>query len=175
MDNFTNSLSFVLRWEGGYCNDANDSGGETNRGITHAVYDNYRKSKGLMCRSVRYLEEKEMQEIYQNLYWIPAKCNELPDKLACCHFDWAVNSGVNRATKTLQLAVNTATDGIWGPKSTQALKKALKDIGEARLITNYLALREQMYRTWGVGSQRGFLQGWLNRTAALRTFLLNKE
>ena len=44
-ENFEKMLKFVLQEEGGYVNDPHDRGGETNKGITHATYDSYRKSK----------------------------------------------------------------------------------------------------------------------------------
>jgi lysozyme family protein len=44
---FNKALSFALRWEGGYSNHPNDRGGETNFGVTHAVYRAYRVSHRL--------------------------------------------------------------------------------------------------------------------------------
>lgn len=46
-DNFEKMLKFVLEKEGGYVNDPNDLGGETNKGITTATYNAYRTRKGL--------------------------------------------------------------------------------------------------------------------------------
>lgn len=37
--NFEKGLKFVLAREGGYSNHPSDSGGETNKGITHKTYD----------------------------------------------------------------------------------------------------------------------------------------
>ena len=39
--NFEKMLKFVLQREGGYVNDPNDLGGETNKGITHTTYNSY--------------------------------------------------------------------------------------------------------------------------------------
>jgi lysozyme family protein len=39
-DNFDKALSFVLSWEGGYSNDPDDPGGETNFGISKRSYPN---------------------------------------------------------------------------------------------------------------------------------------
>ena len=43
---YPNMLKFVLAREGGYVNDKDDPGGETNKGITHTTYNSYRRSKG---------------------------------------------------------------------------------------------------------------------------------
>lgn len=39
---FRTALEFALRWEGGYINHPADKGGETNFGVTSAVYKHYR-------------------------------------------------------------------------------------------------------------------------------------
>ena len=44
-DQFVAALPFVLRWEGGFVNHPKDPGGATNKGITQAVYDNWRRSQ----------------------------------------------------------------------------------------------------------------------------------
>lgn len=167
-DGFEKALAFALRWEGGYSNHPSDTGGETNRGVTHTVYNDYRRSKGLAPRSVRQLTEQELKEIYQLRYWNLAKCELLPSKLAVCHFDWAVNSGVGRAIKTLQQAVGAKADGIFGNQTKTLLFTALNQRGETAVIINYNNIRETKYRQWGVNSQAVFLAGWLNRLHALR-------
>ena len=62
-------LKFILAREGGYSNNKDDLGGETNKGITHTTYNSYRRSKGLPTQSVKYISEDEMQEIYYNNYY----------------------------------------------------------------------------------------------------------
>lgn len=170
MENFERALAFTLRYEGGYCNEPGDSGGETNFGITHAVYDSYRKRKGLAVRSVRLILTVEVEDIYKNLYWHPAGCHLLPAKLAMCHFDWAVNHGVTGATKTLQRVVGTDDDGIIGDLTKLAITRAVANQGEKVLCATYCLARENWYRNRAssVPSQRKFLEGWLNRLKALQ-------
>ena len=109
---FQKALGFALQWEGGYSNHHSDKGGATNRGITQATYNEYRSNKELKVQSVRNITTKEVYDIYYSMYWLPGKCNVLPDKLAIVHFDWCVNSGVNRGIKTLQQVIHTPCDGI---------------------------------------------------------------
>jgi len=114
-DSFSQALEFALRWEGGCSNHPADKGGETNFGITHSVYDAYRKTHRLSVQSVRKITPSEVRDIYQKRYWTSAGCDLLGEGLALCHFDWAVNAGVNRAVKTLQLVVGVNADGVVGP------------------------------------------------------------
>lgn len=165
---FERALLFVLRWEGGYSNHPADKGGETNFGITHATYDSYRKGKKLPRRSVRLIERVEVSEIYHSNYWQPSSCELLPQTLALCHFDWAVNAGVTRAIKTLQQLVGTPDDGVIGPKTKQQITKSLTISSDSALFRAYCDKREVYYRRWATGSQRVFLAGWMNRLNALR-------
>lgn len=168
MSNFDKALKFTLRWEGGYSNHPADKGGETNFGITHTTYNNYRQSKGLPMRSVRLIDSQEVADIYKWRYWQPAGCELLPPHLAMCHFDWAVNAGVNRAVRTLQQVVGTTSDGIIGPKTKAAIANAVLAKKEAALCHTYCAVRESLYTRWATGDQRVFFQGWMNRLNALR-------
>lgn len=167
-DNFDFALGFTLAWEGGYSNHPADKGGETNKGITSAVYSAYRKRQGLPPRSVRHINDVEVKEIYKSGYWDAAGCSSLPPLLALCHFDWAVNAGTNRAIKTLQQVVGANADGIVGPQTKQAIVAAVALHGDKCLCDRYCAIREACYRRWAVGSQAVFLAGWLNRLNALR-------
>ena len=54
---YPNMLKFVLAREGGYSNNKDDLGGETNKGITHTTYDSYRRSKGLPTIDVKNISK----------------------------------------------------------------------------------------------------------------------
>ena len=154
---FKRALLFVLRWEGGYSNNPADLGGETNKGVTWRTYNSYRYSKGLPPRSVRYMTQQELEEIYFLRYWIPAGCDDLPPTLAFCQFDWAVNAGTGRAQTTMRQACGN-----------QSVQKALSTKGERAIVNAYNSVRESYYQAWGHGSQSQFLGGWLNRLRAVR-------
>lgn len=168
---YSKILAFTLQFEGGYVNDPSDLGGETNKGITHATYDTYRRSKGLSIRSVRYLEALELQDIYRNMYWVPAKCNLLPPLTSMVVFDWAVNAGVSRAIKTLQSVVGSTPDGIWGANTQKAVEAYTKLHGDRALALAYNQNRRAKYLAWAVGSQAKFKQGWLRRVDSLSTLI----
>lgn len=167
MSRFDDALTFALRWEGGYVNDPDDRGGATNRGVTQGTYDAYRKSKGLGLRSVRELTDAEMRQIYVERYWNPASCGAMQWHLAVVHFDLAVNGGVLRAKKMLQQALGVKVDGKIGPATLHAIEHSDQEF----VARKYLDLRQAWYHRIAVGNQRKFLQGWLNRVAALRLFI----
>lgn len=120
--NFASALAAVLVHEGGYVNDPQDPGGATNKGVTQRVYDDWRRSQGLSPRSVRSLEQAEVEAIYRKLYWNRCRCDDLPSGVDYCVFDFAVNSGTVRASRYLQRAVGVADDGQIGPVTLAAVK-----------------------------------------------------
>ncbi len=92
--NFSVALDFVLKWEGGYSNDPNDPGGETNFGISKRSYPN---------EDIKNMTKERAIKIYYENYWLKQKCNELPFPINFCVFNCGVNCG--RATaKSLYLA-----------------------------------------------------------------------
>jgi lysozyme family protein len=168
-DLFGEALAFTLLWEGGYSNTPGDRGGATNRGVTQGVYDAYRRTLGLPTRPVKSLEDAELRVIYRERYWLAAKCHRLGDRaLSIAVFDFAVNSGVARATRYLQDMVGVVADGNIGPVTLAALATALKR--DPKLAGRYIDEREDFLRRIAdrSASQQKFLRGWLNRIEALR-------
>jgi len=159
-------LAHVLKAEGGYVNHPNDRGGATNMGITQKVYDAVRDTKMIPRRSVKEITQAEVESIYANGYWNPAKCREFPPKVAAVLFDAAVNHGVGRAVRLLQRALDLKEDGAIGPIT-------LKQASEFLAPEAFLKTREQFYRVFvdAKPDQAVFLKGWLNRIRDLRTFI----
>lgn len=136
--NFAPSLALVLQHEGGFVNDPQDPGGATNRGITQVVYDAWRLGEGLGRRSVRNINDYEVGAIYRRNYWNACRCDDLPSGLDYCIFDFAVNSGVNRASRYLQRALGAVEDGQIGPEtaaraSAQSVEYTINVVCDARL------------------------------------------
>lgn len=159
------TYEFILKMEGGYVNDPADPGGATLKGITQATYSAWRKAKGLEIRPVKLAIDAEISAIYLERYWRPAQCEKIQgfglEKLALAHFDCAVNMGVLRAIRTLQAALGTTEDGIWGPETEAALHHK----GEHATILNYLEERANYYHSLAKRRPplRKFLRGWLAR------------
>lgn len=166
---FMQALPFVLRWEGGYVNHPADPGGATNKGVTQKVYSTWLARRGRPDADVRGLADAEMADIYEEGYWGPARCEELPALLDQVQFDTAVNMGVGRAVRFLQEAVGAAVDGGFGPGTRESVRQA----NPAAALVRYLDIRERFYRRL-VDSNPSlgvFLQGWLNRLTALRSLV----
>lgn len=150
-ENFDKMLKFVLLREGGYSNNPKDKGGETNKGITYQTYNSYRKSRGLSPRSVKYITDEEVRDIYYNNYYKASGADKIQNpKLAAYVFDTAVNMGVSRAKEFLAKSGND--------------------------LNTYEQLRRNKYNQFVEydSSQRCFLQGWNNRINSLREFVDNE-
>ena len=143
---FETMLNFVLLREGGYVNDPDDPGGETNHGITHEVYDSYRRSKKLPKRSVKYITDDEVVDIYYNNYYKASGADKIKNpRLAMAVFDTSVNMGVSVAKELLK-------------KSDNSFK-------------NFEKLRLERYNTYAKNpKQRKYLNGWNNRVFHLGQF-----
>lgn len=106
--NFDHAFAELLGNEGGYSNDPNDPGGETNWGITIAVA----RENGYIG-SMKDMDQSVAKAIYAKKYWQPA-FDQLPYQIAFQVFDGAVNSGVEQAVRWLQRAADLAADGDLG-------------------------------------------------------------
>jgi peptidoglycan hydrolase-like protein with peptidoglycan-binding domain len=170
-DFFGEALRFSLLWEGGYVNNPNDLGGETNKGVTANTYAAYLRRKGRPSQSVRYITDREVYEIYQEMYWQPAQCDLKVRPLAIVHFDTAVNFGVGGSTLFLQEVLGVTADGAYGPGTRAALARA----NNFQTAKNYCQSRiDYRYRRVGQNpSQRVFLAGWLNRDNDLSRYISN--
>ena len=155
--NFVKSLNLVLKHEGGYSNHPRDPGGATMRGVTQRVYDAYRRHRGDAQRPVRVIEEQELQDIYKIQYWDAVRADELPTGLDYAMFDYAVNSGPNRAIKDLQRVLKARVDGHIG----QVLLDDVEEHNPVDLIEGLCSRRLaflKRLRTWST-----FGKGWSRR------------
>lgn len=160
--NFEKSLAAVLKHEGGFANHPDDPGGATNRGITQAVYDAYRRRLGLSTRSVKLLADDEMRDIYRKQYWLAVHGDELPSGIDYCVFDFAVNSGPGRAVKHLQMALGVTADGIIGQITLRAAEESDPAVVIAGLCDRRLFFLKNL-SAWA-----SFGKGWKNRVDDVR-------
>ncbi len=163
LNQFQKSLQKVLLHEGGYVNHKLDPGGATNKGVTQKVYDDYRSGKGLKQRSVKSLEDDELEEIYRVRYWSLIKGDSLPAGVSYVVFDGAVNSGVAQSVKWLQRAVGTNPDGVMGPATINAVKdwKNYDNLID-KICDRRLAFLKAL-KTWPT-----FGKGWQSRVEQVR-------
>ena len=86
-------IEFVLKAEGGYVNNPNDSGLETNFGISKKAYPDL---------DIKNLTIDKAKEIYKRDYWDKIKGDDLPYPIDMCAMDMAVNAGVSASTTMLR-------------------------------------------------------------------------
>ena len=163
-NNFEKALALVLKHEGGYVNHPKDPGGATNKGVTQAVYNAYRKIRGRGLLSVKYISDEELRAIYKFQYWDKVHGDFLPSGLDYAVFDFAVNSGVRRASKYLQAVLGAAQDGVIGAKTLAAITSPEKTI-------NALCDRRMSF----LRNLRAFMtfgKGWTRRVKDVRAHAL---
>jgi len=149
---FSKVIEMVLEHEGGYVNHPSDPGGETKYGISKRAYPEV---------NIADLTEEDAEEIYFNDYWSRIKGEELPAGVACVVMDYAVNSGISRASKALQSVCGIANgDGIIGPASLNAVWTTVKNTSEEDVINAVTTQRQEfiralkIYETFGKGWER---------------------
>lgn len=160
--NFARCLAVTLKYEGGYVNHPKDPGGATNKGVTQAVYNKYRRRKGETERSVKLITNVELEDIYRAQYWAAVGGDELDAGLDLAVFDYGVNSGPSKAVKDLQRILGVAVDGQVGVNTLAALDAHTPAELIAKLCDNRLKFYRSL-RTWGT-----FGRGWTNRVEGVR-------
>jgi len=159
-ENFDRAFREVLRSEGGYVNDNDDRGGETNLGVTRASWSAYLK-RDINDGEMRGLTVDMVRPFYRQRYWDAVRADELPAGLDYAVFDFAVNAGPVRAIRYLQRAVGVAEDGVIGPATLTAAATA----NPTQVLERFSDAKEGFYRGLAtrVPSQAKFLRGWLSR------------
>ena len=114
---FDDIIEVVLHHEGGYVNDPDDPGGETNFGIAKRSHPDV---------DIANLTKDGAKEIYKEHYWDRNKVESLSEELRHIYFDMCVNQGRGRAVKIMQRAANAkgadlVVDGGMGPKTIAAM------------------------------------------------------
>jgi lysozyme family protein len=162
-------LAHVLRHEGGYVDHPADPGGATNMGITLKTLARWRHVSpwwDLPKTEVKALSHGEAGRIYRALYWNACRADDLPSGIDLAVFDYAVNSGPDRAIRTLQAALGVAVDGQVGPLTLGAARKA-----DAARIVNAICDRRlgflRALRTFPT-----FGRGWISRVGSVRAAAL---
>lgn len=166
--NYELAYSLIREKEGGYANRSkrDDPGGETNFGVTYATYQGYRKRKGLPPRSVRFIEQNEVAEIYEEQYARPVWFDALPSGIDYFMFDFAIHSGAYRAVKTLQRVVGVTQDGVMGNQTLGAVEVYIEQKGARALFTTLWD--ERLKFLTGLKNWRSNAKGWKNRMDFVR-------
>ncbi|MDB5614089.1 MAG: hypothetical protein JWQ22_1742 [Devosia sp.] len=158
-------LDAVLLHEGGYVNHPADPGGATNLGITHKTLARWRQVSpwwALPKSEVQALQRVEAARIYRSSYWDRIQGGQLPPGIDLALFDFAVNSGPDRAIRMLQAELDVAVDGQIGPLTLDAIGRR----AAGGLINAFCDRRLAFLNR--VSTFATFGKGWTNRVAAVR-------
>lgn len=156
--NFITAVNVVLKDEGGYVWDKNDSGGETNYGISKRSYPNV---------DIKNLTRDQAIAIYYKDFWCTGPYGGIASSaLACKVFNTSVNAGQSRAIKLLQQAANAqgahlTVDGVAGPKTIAAINAMYAPA----VLASYREAQEAFYLAIIAKdpSQAKFKNGWIKR------------
>lgn len=182
MSAWDQAIKFVLDYEGGYVNNPADPGGETFRGISRKNWplwagwphvDNVRNSPDFP--NLLMADEKLTQlvmDFYREVFWNAIHGDELPDHWAIATFDCAVNQGIKRAIRLMQVAVNIEADGVVGPVTVSAVHKAnhsrLEKLLALRAVEYvHLILEKPALGVWGFN--------WMLRLFRLSELVLKED
>lgn len=145
---FERAVELILKHEGGYVNDPDDPGGETNFGISKRAYPN---------ENIKELTRDRAKLLYRRDYWDRVRGDELPWPIAVIAFDMAVNAGVGTSIKLLQEALGVSVDGVIGPQTLQKAQAAGRSVA-----VKYSRLRILRYS--GMPGWGKFGKAWTQRT-----------
>jgi len=154
--NFDRALARVLVHEGGFVNHPSDPGGATNLGITLATFRRYVKRNGTVA-DLKALTIAQAGIVYRKQFWDRVNGYDLPDGIDYAVFDFAVNSGQSRAAKYLQAVLGVAQDGLVGPITIAAARRADPVAVIGKLCADRMAFLRRL-KTWPV-----FGRGWTSR------------
>jgi len=154
--NFEECMARLLEHEGGYVWHAQDPGGETNFGVTRAVYEQY-VGRQVMDGEMEGLTHDDVYPIYKENYWDAVRGDDLPSGVDWSCFDWAVNSGKSRASKALQRIVGVEADGGIGPMTL----RAVAEVEPEEIIKQMHYVRDKFYRS--LDTFEVFGKGWVRR------------
>lgn len=158
-------IPYVLKFEGGYVNDPNDSGGPTNKGVTLNTYRSvYGRAKTI--NDLKHMTDDQWRHIFKSLYWDKCKADDIADQsIANMLVDFAWHSGVTTAIKKLQKIVGVTSDGICGVQTIGAINSRY-----APETFNLLKAARMKYLQGIVKnkpSQARFMKGWTKRINAI--------
>ena len=155
-NNFEEAFKKVIDLEGGFTLHKNQTESEvTYAGIYKKAHPNW--------RGWEYIDKKETPPTslvrtfyYENYY---KQFEDLPNAIAYVLFESSVNMG-STAIRLAQSVANVVSDGVFGPKT----KEALQNVDEELFIAKFTLAKIAYYNTLAKRDRyRPYLRGWINR------------
>ena len=141
---FNSCLDNVLKSEGGYSDDAFDSGGATNFGITIKEYSEF-LGRAATKKEVRDMPLDDARKIYKKKYWDKMQLDNVNcPMMQMLLFNQGVNIGCGGAIKRAQCVINDnfhgtlVRDGGIGKLTLAALNQISLDSQSSLFVSKYI-------------------------------------
>jgi lysozyme family protein len=140
--NYKEAYSATCKFEGGYANDKNDTGGETYKGIARNYWPKWAgwktvdasKVNGILSANAeaKLLKDASLNKLVEDFYyknfWVATGCDQIQDTIAGRGiakeaFDTAVNMGVSVAISMLEASMKLRQTGKLSETLLTALRK----------------------------------------------------
>lgn len=153
-------IPLILKWEGGYANDPDDSGGCTMKGVTISTFRQfYGRTK--TCADLRKITNEQWMHIFKTGYWDKMRADEIENQSIanlCVQMCWG--SGPITAIRKIQNCLGVSVDGVVGTNTL----KALNGPNPKQIFDKLWNMRKLwLINIAQVGNNQKFLRGWLNR------------
>ena len=190
MSYFLDAYANTMGNEGGYTNDPDDAGGETYKGISRVYNPSWSGWFTIDCmkNTLAFPDNLDdvtpeterlnanVKEFYKMSYFDPYRGDDMPYGLALEMFDTAVNMGVGRVVKYLQISLNVLNrneslypdqveDGMYGNNSHSCLQTYLEHDTVELIVKVINILQGNHYIEYmkKSPSQEKYARGWFKR------------
>ena len=157
VDNEFNKIleEYLIPNEGGYNNDKDDSGGETNMGISQTTHKN---------ENIKKLTRERANAIYYRDYYNWNGLNKLPYQIRGFIVDFGALSSPETAIKLTHKVLGIPEGNIIGNKTLNKLKTFTKDDFKDFLKQYQSEMTAHFHQVVKIHPERKkYLQGWINR------------
>lgn len=172
MANHTNIIPFIRRAEGGWVNDPDDAGGETNAGITYTVWQTF---FGDTHERFMAMNDEDWGVIFKKGYWDQILGDSISSQRnADIIVDWVWCSGKHYPEADIQdilihsFGQHIAEDGDFGPATINALNISDESSEWNDIVAKRLWYVNQLCIITPTNTK--FKEGWVNRINNLVTF-----
>jgi lysozyme family protein len=167
-DPFGRAFAIVIGEEGGFSDEPEDPGNWTSGTVGEGILRGTKfgvSAAAYPAVDIGSLTLADAQAIYRRDYWQRIAGDALAPRLALLVFDAAVNNGVERAVRWLQVAAGSEVDGELGPHTLRQVNAASNPAELDRLCAEFQARRLDFMA--GLSTWRSFGLGWSRRLCTL--------